>query len=160
MNWPKDLIGGFLKIVFNERQKDYRESSRRIYESIIQKDSQINTIILTGSIAGLTAIAALSKDIFISSGLISVISFLVVVLFVLVILLSVVNLYISTLVLSDINKKLIKNFKDFKRVDAGMQDLRFKFVQKTLNKIILISFCFGLVLLLFVLGLYIFGVKK
>lgn len=140
--------------------KDYRENNNRIFGAIVQKESQINAIILTGSVAGLTAITALSKDIFNVNLFISVIAFMVILFFIISILLSIINLYLSMLTLIDIQKKFIINHKSLQPLNKNMDNYKYKNIQRVLNHLILISFCIGLIIFLVLLGLYIFGDKQ
>lgn len=144
----------------NERIKDYRENTNIVVGAISQKESQINAIILAGSVAGLTAVAALNKDIFSSSVNISIMAFIVIGLFILVILFSIINLYLSTLALANIQKTMIENFITFKLPKKDIKNYRFKKAQQVLSLIVLIGFCLGLVLLLILLGLYLFGANR
>jgi len=146
----KPLVGWFV----NEHIKDYREGKTLIYDGIIKTSAQINQIILTVSVASLTAIAALNKAVFVPY---SLLSFSVIALFILVILLSVVNLYISTIALKDLQKRFSQNWKSMKRLNNGTERPRFEKTQKILNVLVLIDFCLGMVALLALLGLYILG---
>lgn len=142
---------------FDEYIKDYRESSNRVYELTIKANTQINQIILTVSVASLTAIAALNDKVFAPYGLLS---FLTVASFVLVILLSVVNFHLSYLFLADLQRRLTSNLKSFKPLTNGNEFRKFGIVQSGLNVIILSGFCLGLIALLTLLGYYILGANQ
>lgn len=146
----KSLTGWFA----SEHVKDYREGRDRIYDGIIKTSTQINQIILTVSVASLAAVAALNKVIFMFYGLLS---FAIVALFVIVILLSVVNLFISTIALRDMQKQFNQNWKSLRRLNKGMEKSRFGKIQKTLNALVFGGFCLGLVTFLVLLGFYILG---
>ncbi len=138
----------------DERIKDYREGKALIYDGIVKTSAQINQIILTVSVASLAAVAALNKAVFVPYGFLS---FTVVALFIFVILLSVVNLYLSIIALTGIQKQFIKNWKSFDRLNKGTENPRFGKTQKILNNLVFGGFCLGLVGLLILLGLYILG---
>lgn len=149
-----NMVLSFLGKFADEHIKDYREGRAIIYDGIIKTNAQINQIVLTVSVASLTAVAALNKAVLVPYGLLS---FLVILLFGLVILVSVVNLYMSTIVLKEIQKKFNQNWKSLSLLNKGMERPRFGSVQRALNMLVLSSFCLGLVALLMLLGLYILG---
>ena len=150
------ILGGGVGWFVNEYAKDYRESNDHIYGQIVKTDAQINQIILTVSIASLVAVAALNEAVFIPYGLLA---FIAIFLFVLAILLSVINLYLVTLTLADMQQKLIKNLSSFTTLNKGMRQQRFQKTRRVFNVAILSSFCFGLISFLILLGLYILGGK-
>lgn len=146
----KSLTGWFV----GEHIKDYREGKALIYDGIIKTSTQINQIILTVSVASLAAVAALNKAVFVPYGFLS---FSVITLFILVMLLSVINLYISTIVLRDMQNQFNKNWKSLSRLNKDMEKPRFRKIQKTLNTLVFGGFCLGLVTFLMLLGFYILG---
>lgn len=156
MNKFFEKIGELIGLYFGEYIKDYRESNNKIFEYILQANSQINMIILTVSVASLTAVAALNKVVFIPY---EVLSFITISLFIIVILLSVVNLFLSILTSEDLQKKIVKNFTSFKNQKVKNEDLKYYKTRRFLNWAVLLGFCFGLVTFLILLGLHIFGVK-
>lgn len=151
-----DRIVSFAGWMTGERVKDYRENKTRIYDAIVKTNTQINQIILTSSVAGLAAIAALNKNVFVPYG---GLSFIVVSSFILTIFASVVNLYITSRVLIDLQRQLNKNHTSFSRLDEGMDKQRFHRLRKALNAIVFVGFCFGIVMFVILLGLYILGVQ-
>lgn len=139
----------------SEYIKDYRESRARTYELIIKNSLHLNTIILTVSVASLTAVAALNDKVFVDYPWSSAI---VIGLFILVILFSTINFFLSGLVLSDLQQKLNKDILfPFK---ASEYRLKYRLAQKMLNVTVLGGFCLGLISLLALLILYISGAAK
>lgn len=153
MRW----VGKFFTWLSLEYLKDYRESRARVYEIIVQNNLRLNTIILTVSVASLTAIATLNDRLFVSYPWLS---FIAVGLFVLVILFSTVNFYLSTLTLDDLQKKLNKDmFLPFK-VGKGVFTEKYKTTRRLLNMLVMGGFCIGLLTLLILLGFYMLGGVK
>jgi len=148
------IIGAFVGRIADEHLNDYREGRAFIYDGIVKTSSQINQIILTVSVASLAAVAALNRAVFVPY---PKMSFTVVAIFIIVILLSVLNLYISTIVLRGIQKQFNNNWKSLSRLNKGMEKPRLVKTQKTLNVFVLVGFCIGLISLLLLLGLYILG---
>ncbi len=139
----------------SEYIKDYRENRTRTYELIIKNSLHLNTIILTVSVASLTAMAALNDKVFVDHPWPSAI---VIGLFILVILFSTINFFLSGLVLSDLQQRLNKDILfPFK---ASKYRLKYRLAQKMLNVTVLGGFCFGLISLLALLILYISGAAK
>lgn len=134
--------------------KDYRESRARVFDTIIKNNLHLNTVILTVSVASLTAIAALNDKLFTDYSWPSIV---VVGLFILSILFSTINFFLSGLALRDLQRKLNKDILFPFRVGEDGYRPRFKRVQKILNVIVLSSFCLGLICLLILLGFYILG---
>ena len=83
----KDILGWLSR----EYIAIYREGDRRLVDAIIQTNTQINQIILAVSVACLTAIATLNRQVFHISALLAFASMAI---FIVVILLSVINLYL------------------------------------------------------------------
>lgn len=156
MKWL-EILSDFSKWISSEYIKDYRESSARLFELQQKNNSQINQIILTVSVACLTAIAAMSQKIFKSCGYLA---FSTIIAFTVVILLSVINLYLSLLALQHAQSQLLNNFSKFKSVTSGMSNLPYVKRIKILNQCVLALFCIGVVLFLVLLGIYIFGVVR
>lgn len=148
------LLGRLTSWLFVERIRDYRDGRDRIYDATVKTGTQINQIILTASLASLAAVAALSKDVFEHH---AIPSFIVVACFTIVILLSIVNLYLTTIVLKDMQRQLSRNWTSFTSLSKDMDRLRFEITRKTLNTAVLVGFCAGLVSFLWLLGLYILG---
>lgn len=140
--------------IYGEHIKDRREGNRFIYETMIANRTHLNQIILTVSIASLTAVAALNNEVFEPF---PELSFAVIAIFVLVILFSTVNLYISGKALRAIQQAYKKDF--FFSLRKENQEYRYNHqtLQKALNNLVLYGFCVGLVALLILLGCYILG---
>lgn len=132
--------------------KGYRESRARVFDTIIKNNLHLNTVILTVSVACLTAIAALNDKLFTGYPWLSLVA---VGLFILTILFSTINFFLSGLALSDLQRKLNKDILFPFRVGKDGYKPRFKKIQKILNVIVLSGFCLGLIILLVLLGLYI-----
>lgn len=143
-------IGGWL---IGEHVKDYRDNFSRIYELRMRTATQINQIILTVSVASLTAIAALNERVFNTDY--NWMAFVVVILFMSVILMSVINLYISRLALTQMQRKLTDNFKSFRNFANGMENSIYAKAQRLLNTATLTCFCLGLIALIVLMGMYI-----
>lgn len=141
----------------SEYWQDYRVSNVRAYELIIKTNMQLNQIILTVSVASLAAVAALNEAVFVPFPLLS---FTTLSLFILVILLSTVNFYLTTIALRDIQQLLKKDVLFPLKVSRKKYQGKYNKTQKILSASVLIGFCLGLVLLLVLLGSYIFGVAK
>lgn len=139
-----------------EYMRDYRDFRARVFDTIIKNNLHLNTVILTVSVASLTAIAALSREVFARY---PILSFVSVLLFVMVILLSTINLYISGLALNDLHQKLSKDILFPFKISKGRYTLKFKKVRKMLNALVLGGFCLGLISLLTLLGCYILVAK-
>ena len=146
MKWAKKT-GAWLAA---EYVKDYRESKARIFDTIIKNSLHLNTIILTVSIATLTAVAALNDRVFTSHPYLSI---AVLGLFIVVILLSTINFFLSGLALRDLQKKfnedILLPFKMKKYTP------RYQRPQKVLNALVLSGFCLGLILFMVLLGVYV-----
>lgn len=153
MSW----FGKFSVLVATEYMKDYRESRAHTFDTIIKNNLHLNTVILTVSIAALTAVVALNDKVFISYPELSI---AVVSLFILVILFSTINFYLSGLALSDLQQKLNKDILFPFRVSRGEYCPKFKPAQSVLSVIVLGGFCLGLAVLLVLFSLYILGVKS
>ncbi len=136
---------------------DYRDSRARVFDTIIKNNLHLNTVILTVSVASLTAIAALNDRIFTSYPVLSIV---VVGLFVFTILFSTINFFLSGLAMGDMQRRLSKDILFPFKISKGEYAPRFKKIQYTLNYLVLSSFCLGLVLLLVLLGFYILGADK
>lgn len=147
----KDILGRLSR----EYIAIYREGDRRLVGAIIQTNTQINQIILAVSVACLTAIATLNRQVFRISALLAFASMAI---FIVVILLSVINLYLSIKALSDLQKQLSKSF--FRLCFTNkMSRVPYVNIIERLSLTILCLFCLGLVTFLVLLGLYIFGAK-
>lgn len=139
-----------------EYLKEYREGRTRVFDTIIKNNLHLNTVILTVSVASLTAIAALNDKLFDSYSWLSI---TVVGLFILTILLSTINFFLSGLVLRDLQQKLNKDILFSIRISKDGYEPQFKKVQKILNVIVLSGFCLGLICFLALFGFYILGVN-
>lgn len=148
MSW----IGRVIAWMTAEYMTDIRDSKARVFDVIIKNNLHLNTIILTVSIASLTAVAALSNEMFESH---PVLTFVSILLFVMVILLSTINFYISGLALSDLHQKLSKDILFPFKVSKGVYEPKFKGAQKILSTLVLSGFCLGLLVLSALLGCYI-----
>lgn len=137
-----------------EYMTDMRESRARVYETIVKNNLHLNTVILTVSVASLTAVAALSSDVFESNPWLSIV---VITLFIAVILLSTINFYLTGLALRDIQQKLSKDVLFPFKISRGVYIPKYVEHQKILNKSVLYGFCLGLVSLLVLLTAYILG---
>lgn len=157
MNWLVSILTLSATKLADEHIKDYRESKARVYDTILKTNTHINQIILTASVASLAAVAALNKEVF---GPYALLSFNVVALFVLVILLSIVNLYLTALVLQDIQKQLNINWQSLSRLNKNIENQRFEKIRKYINAMIFGGFCFGLLTFLILLGFYMLGGEK
>lgn len=149
-------IGRFGAWFIAQYMQDYRENRSRAYESIIKNNMHLNTIILTVSVASLTAVAALNEKAF---EYYPTLSFTVILFFVLVILLSTVNFYLSGVAIREIQQNLSKDILFPVKVTRGKYKPRFRKFQKVLNISVLSGFCLSLIALLVLLGLYIMGAK-
>ena len=147
-------IGAWFAAEYNN---DYRDSRARVFDTIIKNNLHLNTVILTVSVASLTAIAALNDRIFTSYPVLSIV---VVGLFVFTILFSTINFFLSGLAMGDMQRRLSKDILFPFKISKGEYAPRFKKIQYTLNYLVLSSFCLGLVLLLVLLGFYILGADK
>ncbi len=156
MNLLLEKLSLVMGWVVNERTIDYREGKALIYDAIVKINTQINQTILTVSVATLAALAALNKEIFVPYPLLS---FVTIAVFVLVILLSVVNLYLSNLVLADMQKKFTQNWSSLRSPSKGVEDRRYQGARRVLNGLVLGGFCFGLIIFLAVIGLFIMGAQ-
>lgn len=151
MRW----IGKVITWLAVEYMKDYRESKARVFDTIVQNNLRLNTIILTVSIASLTVVAALNGKIFVDYPWPSII---VIVLFILVILFSTINFFLSGLALSDFQRKINKDFLLPLKLHESEYELKYQRVQKILNILVLYGFCLGLLVLLGLLGCYVLEV--
>lgn len=140
--------------VASENLKDYRENKTRVYNTIVKNNLHLNTIILTVSIASLTAVAALSSEVFKNYPWLSLV---VIALFICVILLSTINFYLSSIALRDVQKNLTKDILFTLRVSSGQYKPPLENTQKALNNLVLAGFCAGLIMFLILLCCYIFG---
>ena len=152
MRW----IGKIIIWLAAQYMQDYRENRSRTYELIVKNNIHLNTVILTVSVASLTAVAALNEKVFEHY---PVLSFVVIFLFVLVILLSTINFYLSGITIRDIQQTLSKDILFPIKAVRDEYTPRFKSIQKTLNVLALGGFCVGLIALLVLLGFYIMGGK-
>lgn len=138
----------------SEYLHDYRESRARVFDVVIKNNPHLNTVILTVSVASLTAIATLSDRAFTAYPWLSIFA---IGLFILTILFSTINFFLSGLALSDLQQKLNEDVLFPFQVNKGKYSPRFKKTQKILNMIVLFGFCLGLIALLVLLGSYILG---
>lgn len=153
MRW----IGRIAAWLGAEYVKDYRESRARIFDLAIKNSLHLNTIILTVSIASLTAVAALNDRVFENYSWLSVIT---VGLFILTILFSTINFFLASLALNDLQQKISKDiFFPFQASDAKYK-LKFRKAQKMLGTVVMIGFCAGLITLLALLGFYVLGERQ
>ena len=136
---------------------DYRENRARVFDTIIKNNLHLNTVILTVSVASLTAIAALNDKIFTDY---SVQSIITVGLFIFTILFSTINFFLSGLALGDLQRRLNNDILFPFKVGKGEYKPKFKKTQRILNVVVLVGFCLGLINLLALLGSYIMGVAR
>lgn len=153
MKWLKQVGIWFAA----EYLSDYRENRARVFDTIIKNNLHLNTVILTVSVASLTAVAALNDKVFSAYPILSVV---VLGLFILTILFSTINFFLSGLAMNDMQRRINKDILFPFKISKGEYEPRFKKIQRILNFLVLFSFCFGLVLLLVLLGLHILGVEK
>lgn len=153
MKWLKQVGLWFAAEYFS----DYRENRARVFDTIIKNNLHLNTIILTVSVASLTAIAALSDKLFSAY---PVLSILVIGLFIFTILFSTINFFLSGLAMNDMQRRLSKDILFPFKISKGEYKPRFKNTQRVLNALVLFSFCLGLTFLLVLLGFYVLGAKK
>lgn len=137
-----------------EYMTDMRENRARVYDTIVKNNLHLNTVILTVSIASLTAVAALSDEAFVAYPWLSL---SVITLFIGVILLTTVNFYLSGIALRDIQEKLSKDILLPFKVRNGEYTPRFIKPQRILNALVLGGFCLGLLMFLTLLSCYILG---
>ena len=152
MRW----LGRSLVWLTTQYLEDYRTNRSRILNAISRNNLHLNTIILTVSIASLTATAALSREVFIDYPILSII---VLGLFIMVILLSTINFFLSGLVLSDLNKSYSKDILLPLKIGKGEYSAKYQPAQRLLNALVLAGFCLGLITLLALLVLHILGVE-
>lgn len=136
---------------------DYRDNRARVFDTIIKNNLHLNTVILTVSVASLTAIVALNDRIFSSYPVLSVV---VVGLFIFTILFSTINFFLSGLAMGDMQRRLSKDIMFPLKISKGEYTPRFKKIQHTLNYLVLSSFCLGLILLLVLFGFHILGAER
>lgn len=151
MKWLKQVGVWFAAEYFN----DYRENRARVFDTIIKNNLHLNTVILTVSVASLTAIAALNDRVFSGYPILSIITLG---LFIFAILFSTINFFLSGLAMSDMQRRLSKDILFPFKISKGEYSPKFKKTQKVLSGIVLAGFCLGLVSLLVLLSLYIIGV--
>ena len=151
--WLK-AVGALVSKYAEEYFKDYRESMARFYDYEMKTNAQLNQIILTVSVATLTAVAALNERVFVPFG---ALTFGVILVFVVDILFSVANLYFSALIIGAMRRQMKSNLVSLKRLDKDMAYEKYVRSQKILNITILSLFCLGLLMFLILLGLYILG---
>lgn len=138
------LTGGY--------SRDYQENKALVYEAIVKNNAHINQIILTMSVASLAAMAGLNRLVFEPY---PILSFVVLSLFALTILISVVNMYLVSFSLRDMQRILNDNFKNLDRLEDTMDKIRYKTTNKVLNAFVFLTFCAGVICLLSLLGVYI-----
>lgn len=153
MSWLAKIIPW----IATEYFKEYQASRIRIFDMTVRSNAHLNTIMLTVSVASLTAIAALNDRVFANYPWLS---FIVVALFILVVLFSTINFFISGLVLGDIQKRFNKDILFPFRISESNFKPKFKTTQRLLNMIVLGCFCLGLIALLVLLGVYILGARR
>lgn len=153
MSWLAKIIPW----IATEYFKEYQASRIRIFDMTVRSNAHLNTIMLTVSVASLTAIAALSDRVFENYPWLSL---AVVALFILVILVSTINFFVAGLVLSDIQKNFNKDILFPIHIGKSGFKPKFRTTQYALNVIVLGCFCLGLVTLLVLLGVYILGVRR
>lgn len=144
--------GRFAAWLAAEYMTDMRDSRARVYDAIVKNNLHLNTVILTVSIASLTAVAALNDKVFADY---PALSLMVVALFLLVTLLSTINFYLSGVVLRDIQKNLSKDVLFPFRVGKGKYNPKYQTAQKIINILVLYGFCLGLLVFLILLGRFI-----
>ena len=88
MKWLKQVGIWFAAEYFSE----YRENRDRIFDTIIKNNLHLNTVILTVSVASLTAVAALNDRVFYTHPILSIV---VLGLFIFTILFSTINFFLS-----------------------------------------------------------------
>ena len=135
-----------------EYMRHYSDSRVRVFDTIIKNNLQLNTIILTVSVASLTAIAALNDRVFTSYPYPSMVA---VGLFIIVILLSTINFFLSGLALRDLQQKLSKDILLPVHISGTGYRQKFKVIRNVLNVMVLAGFCTGLLVLLILLSFYI-----
>ncbi len=148
MKWLGRIGAWFAAEYFN----DYRQSRDRIFDTIIKNSLHLNTVILTVSVASLTAVAALNDKIIVNYSLLLII---VVGFFIFTILFSTVNFFLSDLVMRDLQRDLNKDILLPLKISKGEYKIRFRMTQKALSSVVMFSFCVGLIMLLALLILYI-----
>ena len=148
MKWLKQVGLWFVAEYFI----DYREYRARVFDTIIKNNLHLNTVILTVSVASLTAIAALNDKVFSVFPLLSV---AVLGLFILTILFSTINFFLSGLAMSDMQRRLNEDILFPFKISKGEYMPRFRKAQRVLNILVLAGFCFGLIALLVLLTFYI-----
>lgn len=141
-------------MLVTEYMTEYRETRTRVYDAIVKNNLHLNTVILTVSIASLTAVAALSSEVF---EMYPWLSLIVITLFITVILVSTVNFYLSAIALRDLQSNLNKDILFIFKASRGEYKQPYTETQKVLNKMVLSGFCLGLIMLLVLLGCYILG---
>lgn len=134
-----------------EYLSDYRENRDRVFDTIIKNNLHLNTVVLTVSVASLTAIAALNDKVFSVFPLLSV---AVLDLFILTILFSTINFFLSGLAMSDMQRRLNKDILFPFKISKSEYMPRFRKAQRVLNILVLAGFCFGLIALLALLTFY------
>lgn len=153
MKWLKQIGTWLAAEYFN----DYRENRARVFDTIIKNNLHLNTVILTVSVASLTAVAALNDRLFADY---SILSIIVVGLFIFTILFSTVNFFLSGLTMGDLQRNLNKDIIFPFKISSGAYKPKYRKIQQILNVSVLTCFCSGLISLLILLSLYIIGVAS
>lgn len=148
MKWLKQAGLWFAAEYFS----DYRGNRARVFDTIIKNNLHLNTVILTVSVASLTAVAALNDKVFSNHPMLSI---TVIGLFILTILSSIINFFLSGLAMNDIQRRLNKDILFPFKISKGEYKPKFRKAQQALNVLVLAGFCFGLIALLVLLAFYI-----
>lgn len=159
MSWVKDILGGVMKFIFNERANDYRSSYLRNQEVLAQVTLEMDRALMTFSIAALAALAALNSSIFEPYGWLSFFTFSC---FVVVVISVILGYFFSRGMLIDAQKIITKNFKKslLTSLGEGMEKVKYNKATKYINIISATLFVIGMFLFVLLMALYIGGIGR
>lgn len=145
-------------MIFNKRDNDYRQIFF-IYQDMMTKVTmEADKALMTFSIAGLAALAALNDTVFSKYGYLSFFTFLC---FIIVVITVIIGYCISKSMIIDAQDNLTKNYQDsvITPLNKNAEDLRFKKLSKLLNFLSMFFFILAMVFFVTLMAIYIKGIE-
>lgn len=155
----KELIYQFVgQKQIDQRTQDYRDNFFQIQNIMAQNTLESDKALMTFSLAALAALAAMNKELFGSFGKLS---FITVSCFAFVALLVIIGYIVSNEMLKSAQNRLTNNYLEspLKPLNDQAQSLKFGKLTIWLNRISISVFVLGFLSFLFLLKVYIGGIR-
>lgn len=143
----------------DNRVADYRENFFRYQEMAVQVNLELDKSLMTFSIAGLAALAALNERVFVPYGMLSYATFAT---FLVVVTTVIAGYFVSRSMIKDAQRILTENYTSSLTapLNRGLEQVKFRRFSILLNIVSSMAFIAAVCLFLILMALYIKGVGE